>query len=288
MTNEKRNTMVLTSIIGVVVLTVLALVLIGFLVYGKLKENGTITTSEAKEIMKNFDKYYNSKERTVIYYASTTCGWCSLQTPILETIAADYDMDYIYVDASKLGKSQIKEVTEKLGIKASTPTTVIVENKKVIDVANGFTEATAYVEFFKTNGLIPEDAIYSKEDSLSFISYSEYDKLINEPSTKIIVIGQTTCSHCIAIKPTLNEIAKENNLTINYININTVTEDEYGAFRASLTTLGYSEPSFVEKGSFGTPLTLIIKDKKIVSYIAGECSKSKLVREFKKFGLISE
>ena len=84
MSKEKNKSIAFT-----IILSVIALSLIGLLVINEMKEKGTITTSEAKQIMKDFDKKFNSKEKTVIYYASTTCGWCSLQTPILETISED-------------------------------------------------------------------------------------------------------------------------------------------------------------------------------------------------------
>ena len=283
MTIEKKKTVILTC-----VLALIAAVLIGFLVVEKLKENGTISNSEAKQIMKDFNKYYNSNDRVVIYYASTTCGWCSLQTPILETIAKDYDMDYLYVDTSKLSKNQKDEVAKKLGIEATTPNTVIVENSKVVDVANGFTPASEYVKFFASNGLIPEDAVYSKEKSLTALNYDEYEKLINSAGAHVIVISQTTCSHCIAVKPALNSIAEEYELPINYIDVNVLGEEEYNKFHESLSKLDYDDPAFVEKGSFGTPLTLIVKNGKISSYISGERSKSQFIREFKKAGLISE
>lgn len=283
MTTEKKKTIIFT-----VILIVVALVLIGFLVIDRLKDNGTIANDEVKEIMNDFNKYYSSKDRTVIYYASTTCGWCSLQTPILETIAEDYDMDYLYVDTSKLGKKQINEITKKLGISTSTPTTVIVENKEVIDVAEGYQDAKDYIEFFASNELIPEDAVYSKENNLTFVTYDEYEELISDGKTHVIVIGQTTCSHCIAIKPALNSIAEDYDLTINYINVNLLGQDEYNKFSESLKTIEYNDPDFVNEGSFGTPLILIVKNNKVSKYIAGERSKSQLIREFEKAGLIIE
>ena len=197
-------------------------------------------------------------------------------------------MDYLYVDTSKLGKKQINEIDEKLGIEHATPTTVIVENGEVIDIASGYTDASAYVEFFASNDLIPEDAVYSKENNLNFIEYSEYEEIIKSKGTHIVVVGQTTCSHCIAVKPALNSIAGEYELTINYINVNTLVQEDYNKFSESLTTIEYNDPDFLEDGSFGTPLILILKDGKVSSYIAGERSKSQLVREFTKAGLISE
>ena len=283
MSKEKKKTIILT-----VVLSVVCLLLIGIFVVDTLKQKGTIVDEETREVMNEFNEYFNSKERTVIYYASSDCGYCELQSPILETIADDYDMDYLEIDSSKLGSTQINEIIEKLEIEGRTPTTVIVQNGEVIDTAIGYTDGSKYVEFFASNEMIPEDAVYSKEADLTFINYHEFEELITENDKQIVVVGQTTCSHCIAIKPALNSVADEYDLTINYLNITEMTEEESDSFSESLKDLEYNDPDFVESGSFGTPLTLIIEDGKIVDYISGARTKSQLVREFKKAGLISE
>lgn len=283
MTKEKKKTIILT-----VALSVVCLLLIGFFVVDILRENGTIVDEETNELMNDFDEYFNSKERTVIYYASSSCSYCEFQTPILETIAEDYDMDYLEIDSSTLGMKQRKEILEKLEIEHATPTTVIVENGEVIDIVEGYTDGKKYVEFFVNNELIPEDAVYSREANLTFIDYSEYEELISKSGVNVIVIGQTTCSHCIAIKPALSSVAGEYDLTINYLNLTEITEEESANFTESLTNIKYNDPDFVESGSFGTPLTLIIEDGKVVDYISGQRTKSQLVREFKKNGLISE
>ena len=283
MSKEKKKTIILT-----VVLSIICLVLIGVFTVETLKQKGTIVDKEIKELMEDFNEEFNSKERTVIFFASSDCPYCELQKPILETIAEDYDMDYFEIDSSTLPAKQRKEIVEKLETEGKTPTTVIVQNGEVVDTALGYTDGGAYVEFFSSNELIPEDAVYSKENNLTFIDYDEYEDLISENKTHVVVIGQTTCGHCIAIKPALNKVAGEYDLTINYLNLTTMTQDEYNSFNASLKEIEYNDPDFVEKGSFGTPLTLIIKNGKVKDYISGARTKSQLVREFKKAGLISE
>lgn len=283
MSKEKKKTIILT-----VILSVICLALIAIFTVDTLRQKGTIVDEETKELMEEFYESFNSKEREVIYYASSECGYCELQKPILETIAEDYDMDYLEIDSSKLGNNQRNEILTKLGIEHATPTTVIVQNGKVIDTAVGYTDGSEYVEFFTSNEMIPDDAVYSEEAYLTFIDYDEYEDLIEESGKQIVVIGQTSCSHCIAIKPALNSVAEEYNLKINYLNLTEMTEYESNDLSESLKDLEYSDPDFVESGSFGTPLTLIIENDKIVDYISGSRTKSQLVREFKKAGLISE
>lgn len=283
MSKEKKKTIILT-----VVLSVICLGLIGFFIYDNVRQKGIIVDDEIKELMEDFNEEFNSKERTVIFYASSGCGYCELQKPILESIAEDYDMDYLEIDSAILGEKQRNEILEKLGIKQATPTTVIVQNGKVIDVAEGYTEGSAYVEFFSRNELIPEDAVYKEEANITFIDYNDYSEIIKDDDIEVVVIGQTTCSHCIAYKPTLNKVAGEYDVTINYLDLTKMTEEEYNNFSQSLKDIGYNAPEFLEDGSFGTPLTLIIKNGKVFDYISGQRTKSQLVRELTKSGLISE
>ena len=74
----------------------------------------------------------------------------------------------------------------------------------------------------------------------------------------------------------------------DYLNLTEMTENQYESFSESLKDIEYNDPDFVEKGSFGTPLTLIVKKGKVIDYISGQRTKSQLVREFTKLGLISE
>ena len=122
-----------------------AVVLVLILLIIKLRESGTIGSIDSNKVVREFNKIYNSEERSVIYYASPTCGYCSLLSPILDTISEDYDMDYYYLDSTKLSNSERKEVLDKLGIeKHATPITVIVEDGEVIDKKEGYVPADEY------------------------------------------------------------------------------------------------------------------------------------------------
>ena len=274
---KDKKTLNITIVSGVV-----AILLIVAFIFTVIKQSN----GDGAKIMANFEKYFNSKERTVIYYASSQCGYCKLETPILETIAEDYDMDYLDIDSTKLTKEQREEILDKLEIEQSTPTTVIVEKGKVIDTQVGYVAGKEYVEFFKNAGVIPEDAIYSKEQYITDIDYLKFEELLNE-GTHVVVIGQTGCSHCTAIKPALNTVAKDYKVTINYLNITDMDNSTQNNFSEKLKEIDYNDPDFLEEGSYGTPLTLIIKDGKVISYLSGERTTSQLAREFKKQGLIS-
>jgi len=283
MNNKNKKTIIFT-----VILAALAIILIGVFAFVELRNNGIIGSADSSEIMKEFNTNYNSKDLKVIYYASSTCGYCELQKPILETIAEDYDIEYFSIDSNELSAKQRKDVLSKLGIEHATPTTVIVKKGKVIDTQVGYVDGSSLVEFFKENKVLSEKAVYSAEKNINFINYSEYKDLIRNNETNIIVIGQTGCSHCTAFKPALNSVAGDYKLTINYLNLAELTQEENQNFFESLEKIQYNDPEFLEDGSFGTPLTLIVKNGKVYDYISGQRTISQLVREFTKAGLIKE
>jgi len=284
--DEKNNKTVLIA-----ALTIL-LIIIGVCVYYQLdnkeKNNSEVSESESSEILDNFYEYYNNKKAKIIYYASSSCGYCKLQSPIMEQIKEDYDIDYLDIDSTKLTNSDKETILDKLGIDHATPTTVVVKNGKVIGKNIGYVDGGEMVDFLIKNGILKDDAVYTPEANLTFIDFSEYEELIEDADQFIVTIGQTGCSHCIKTKPVLSTIAKEYDITINYLNLTDMTETEQSSFFESLKEIGYDDEEFLENGSFGTPLTLIIEEGKITSHIDGENSPAKFTKAFKKAGIISE
>ena len=213
-------------IIFTVILSVIAVTLIGVFAFIELRENNVIGSLESKEMMTEFNKAYNKKEKTVIFYSSSTCGYCELQKPIFETIIEDYDINTYSIDSNELSTSQRKEILNKLGIEHATPTIVIVENGKVVASKVGYTDGSALVDFFKENKVLPKDAVYSKEAHITFINYEEYKALVRKDETSVIVIGQTSCSHCTNYKPALNSVAEDYNIAIYKMNLDGSKEEE--------------------------------------------------------------
>ena len=256
------------------------------LIVGMVVTKDKKVTTEGKgsgEILDSFYKYMGSDDETVIYYGSSTCSYCSLQTPIMKQIKEDYEMDYLYVDASKLSNDDQKEILKVLDIEGSTPTIAVVKDDEVIDVNVGYMDGKETVEFLKKNKILDEDATYKPEENLTFIDFNRYKELVNEDSLNVIVIGQTTCSHCIAVKPVLSRVAGNNNITINYLNLTEMSQDEQSELIENLKSIGYSDAD-----NLGTPLTLITKNNHLEGTIEGENPPSYFTREFKKYGVITE
>lgn len=280
---EKENKELNKKKIGIVVgalLLVLALVVIFF---NKTDFKNIGGNKENAEIMDKFYKYMASKDEKVIYFGGgeKSCGYCTLETPIMKQIKKDYKIEYLYIDQDKLDEESKKEILDTLNIEDNAPVVAIVKDDVVVDTKEGYTEGKEMVKYLIKNKLLEKDAVYTPEQYLTNINYSEYEELLKSSDYNIVVIGQTTCSHCISTKPVLSHIAGNYDITINYLNLTDMDSDEQSKLTDSLKNIGYEEAE-----NLGTPLTLIIKDGKLVSKIEGENPPSYFVRAFRKAGVI--
>ena len=268
------------AMLAISVIAVAALI-VGMVTTGNKK----VVSSNKKsgEILDSFYKYMGKDDATIIYYGSSSCSYCSLQTPIMKQIKEDYNIDYLYIDATKLSKDDQKEILKSLKIEGSTPTIAVVKDDEVVDVNVGYMDGKSTVDFLKKNKILEDDATYKPEENLTMIDFNKYKELVSEDNTNVIVIGQTTCSHCIAVKPVLSRVAGNNNITINYLNLTDMSESEQTELVESLKSIGYADAD-----NLGTPLTLITKNNHLEGSIEGENPPSYFTREFKKYGVITE
>ena len=272
-----------TQTIAMLAVSVIAVIglIVGMVVTGDKKV--TTKNKDSGEILDSFYKYMGKKDETIIYYGSSTCSYCSLQTPIMKQIKEDYKIDYLYIDASKLSKDDQKEILKELDVEGSTSTIAVVKNDDVVDVNVGYMDGKTTVEFLKKNKILDKEATYKPEENLTIIDFNRYKELVSEDTLNVIVIGQTTCSHCIAVKPVLSRVAGNNNITINYLNLTEMSQDEQSELIENLKSIGYADAD-----NLGTPLTLITKNNHLEGSIEGENPPSYFTREFKKYGVITE
>ena len=276
---EKKK---ITKIIGAIVAIILLGVIVGIIIKNNTSESSE-KSKKSTEIMDNFYKYMESKKSKIIYYGGKTCSYCSLETPILKQIKKDYSIDYLYVNSDNLTKVDKDKMLEILDVEGETPTIAVVKNDEVLDVKEGYVEGKELVNFLIDNKVLKKDSVYTPEQYITEITYSNYEEIIQKDELSVIVIGQTTCSHCIATKPVLNHIAEEYNVPINYLNLTNMSSDEQSKLTESLKNIGYADSE-----NLGTPLTLIVQNNKLVSTIEGENPTSYYIRTFRKVGLIND
>ena len=111
--------------------------------------------------------------------------------------------------------------------------------------------------------------------NLTVINVSKMKELFSSNDTKIIFVGSLTCPHCTAIKPVINSVVKDLNVTVYYLELSTMTDEENNEY--------YSINEFL-KNNNSIPLVMAVKNNAVIDSFVGE-KDSKDVEEFLKKNL---
>lgn len=146
------------------------------------------------------------------------------------------------------------------------------------------TVAIALTSFFVMKKAYDESQKEIKEENkkaeesisnLTVINVSKMKELFSSNDTKIIFVGSLTCPHCTAIKPVINSVVKDLNVTVYYLELSTMTDEENNEY--------YSINEFL-KNNNSIPLVMAVKNNEVIDSFVGE-KDSKDVEKFLKKNL---
>ena len=119
------------------------------------------------------------------------------------------------------------------------------------------------------------DRLLSKS-YLQEIKYSEVVEKVENKENFILLLSQTTCTHCMDFKPKLKKVANKYKITVYYLETDLLSKEENATLK--------------ERFSFrGTPQTLFVVDgeeKTAATRIDGDVSEEKIISKFKSNGYI--
>ena len=128
-----------------------------------------------------------------------------------------------------------------------------------------------------TNSDISED----EQGDLNEIDIDEYLKLLEDDEASIIYVARPTCHYCQEMEPIVRNVVYEYGVKVNYLNTDELDDDGQADFIKS-------DDYFEEKGGYGTPMLIIVKDDDFVDVMEGLTDKDTIVNFFKDNGLIEE
>lgn len=123
---------------------------------------------------------------------------------------------------------------------------------------------------FSSKGTITyEDVKYpltlSGEVGLNQITYNDYKNMVESEKAFIVIIERSGCTYCIQYMPIVEEIAKEKNIPIYYIDTDTLTNDEFNELSR--------KNSYLKRNEWGTPTTLFMLGNRVLDTIGGLVEK---------------
>lgn len=124
-------------------------------------------------------------------------------------------------------------------------------------------------------GAIIGDRLLSKS-YLSEIKYNVLMDKINKKEDFIILISQTTCSHCMDYKPKLEKVANKYKIMVYYLEADLLSGEEEIELKKHLSFRGTPQTIFVVNG----------EEKTAATRIDGDVSEEKIISKFKSNGYI--
>lgn len=112
-------------------------------------------------------------------------------------------------------------------------------------------------------------------EALKSITYQQIKEKIENEEDFILIVSQSTCSHCATYKPKVKQIAQKHNITTYYIDFDKEKDKEEFLTEFNL--------------SGATPMTLFFKEGKeqsILNRIEGDISATLIEKKFKEMGFI--
>ena len=115
--------------------------------------------------------------------------------------------------------------------------------------------------------------------SLINLTYKQIEEKIDNKDSFILVVSQSTCTHCATYKPKLEKISKKYNIDIFDIDYDLENKKTQNKFLEEFDLDG------------STPITIFIKNGKqtnLFDRLEGDVSESKAIEKFKEMGFIKK
>lgn len=115
--------------------------------------------------------------------------------------------------------------------------------------------------------------VINKKEVKYINNFQEFESVLAEQSTVMLVFGKTGCQYCQKYIPELEKVLDEQDVDIYYINASQLSEEDLDSvMHSGLTVPGKCNSSGVDRPiskGFGTPLSLIVESRSTVDCIRG-------------------
>lgn len=213
----------------------------------------------------------NTEDKFILYVGRSGCSYCVTFHPILAEVTEIYNLPVFYFSTDVIASQEEWDIFQDelnwfSDNEWGTPLLLIIENGEVINDSIGAMDKVNTVEFFKEDGFIDESVVVEVEDvddgiDFETVSIEDFIVAIEEDETNLLYVARPTCSYCIKFSPTLSSIANTYSVDVNYLNTDSLVDDEFDTFYGSL--------DYFTEEEWGTPLLLVTKNGEVIDSLMG-------------------
>lgn len=245
------------TVLGLILLLIIALPIINY-VGGK----------KGREMVAKFDEAYGADKYTFIELARDKCSYCIKQAPIIEDLANNYGLEYLYIDTNAINNTQLNHILEKIKVDYDdfgTPTMAVIGKNEVQESIIGYKNEDYLANILNKYELIKN---YGMTD-LKEISYSEYYKLLKSKNTSVIYLGRNNSADNEFAISQLKRASYETGVQIYSLDVYDVYMAETYSDKATDEQKAIAKKFMASLSLFDdgltTPAVLIVKNGKLVA-----------------------
>ncbi len=223
------------------------------------------------------DNVLMNKGYTLLYVGSGDCEGCRLQEAQIKPLIENYDFGFFYINLEDLSKNNVSDLIMKLKFGTglfTVPTLLVYKDGEFIDSLSGLSNLESIFSFLKKYSIISEES----ELLMNYIDLEEYTKLIASKKPQIIALGSIISEESNEAQQTLWDLVSENDVKINYLSIENLTEKELDTL---YTSLGY-----FQENETGIPMIIVVKNKQVLDSSLENLDKEGYIEFFKKNNLM--
>lgn len=150
--------------------------------------------------------------------------------------------------------------------------------KKKIIIASAIAVVTIAIISLIYASTILHGKEVNEDKHLVELTFEELQQKVDNKETFILLISQTTCSHCMEYKPILKSVLAKYDITAYVIELDTLSTEDKGRLKDIANVSGTPNTIFIEEGT----------EKNTSQRLSGEVTESKLVNRLKALGYIKE
>lgn len=217
---------------------------------------------------------FKGNGKYIYYFCNNEDDYCDVYKDIISYVSDTYNIKYKYINIDNYSNDEIKNYLDKYNIDSNDfgiPLTVLVKKNKAVDKVIGLINDKILYNLLKENDFVKDEYV-TRYTYIKDIDLNEYKNIKEKEGKTLLVLAQSSCIYCNKAKPYINDIAKENNIEINYIDVLITNNNEYDIFYNSYDYIKEA----IDNDELATPTFLIIDNGEIKDYLSGFKNKESL------------
>ena len=224
------------------------------------------------------DNVLKNEGYTLLYLGAGNCDGCHLEESQIKPLLETYDFGFFYINLEELSDKRVVDIVYKLDVDVdenfTIPTLVVYKDGKYQDQLTGLANLSTIFDFLQKYSIISEE----RELLINYVDYLGYNKLIKSKKKQIIALGSIVSEESNEAQENLWQVAKENDIKINYLSIESLSDEKINEL--------YNSLPYFQENAVDIPMIIIVQNGEVLDSSIEVLDVDEYIQFFKDNGLM--